>query len=134
MEMVEPNQVQTPEEAYAELQTLAPVARDLLKEYLKLDKQVREIKAKIKSLMQIAATDEFNEDGVRVWLTHIDKSYLHKESVLRFLKDNKLDDLIITTESFDDASILMAAHQGRINAADLAPFKVEKEEIRLNIK
>lgn len=132
--VVEPNQIQTPEEAYAQLQLLAPIARDTLKEYLKLDKQVKEYKARIKELMQIAATDEFNEGGVKIWLTHIDKSYLHKESVIRFLKDNNLTDLIVTTEDFDDASIIMAAQHGRINAADLAPFKVEKEEIRLNIK
>lgn len=132
--MAEPNQIQTPQEAYEELKKLAPVARDTLKEYLRLDKEVKEMKAKIKELMKIAATDEYDEDGVHVWLTRIDKSYLHKESVLRFLKDNNLGDLIVTTESFDDASIIMAAHQGRINPADLAPFKIDKEEIRLNIK
>lgn len=131
---MEVNQIETPEQAYAELQRLAPIARDALKEYLKLDKQVKEYKAQIKELMKIAATDEFNEDGVRVWLTHIDKSYLHKESVIRYLKENNLNDLIITTEDFDDASIVMAAQHGRFNVADLAPFKVEKEEIRLNIK
>lgn len=125
---------QSPEAAYAELQRIAQESRDLLREYLNLDKQIKERKAQIKNLMQDAAIDTFEEDGVKIWLTRIDKSYLHKESTLRYLKDKGLDDLVVVTESFDDASILMAAHQGRINLADLAQFKVDKEEVRLNIK
>lgn len=128
------NVKQSPEAAYIELQQLAQESRDLLKEYLKLDKQVKERKAKIKNLMEDAAIDTFEDGGVKIWLTRVDKSYLHKESTLRYLKDKGLNDLVVVTESFDDASILMAAHRGRINLADLAQFKIDKEEVRLNIR
>ena len=103
--------------------------------YNELNKSLKANKDKVKQLLKTLELSEYvSKNGVKMSITDIDKSFLNKQQTLEFLHNNKLDKFIHTQEYFDEAELTMAICNGEINPLDLSKFKVEKHEIRLNIK
>lgn len=103
--------------------------------YKTLGKQLTENKDTIRTLLSKLKYDDYTSpNGTRVTTSTIDKSYLDEELVLNYLREHGLEKFIKTKEFFDQTEIAMAIANNEIAAEDLAPFRVEKVEVRLNIK
>jgi len=96
----------------------------------KLDLQ----KERFKELADILGVNEYHDEFVKVTITEIDKSFLREDETLDYLRKNNLTEYIHTKEFFDYAELEMAAVQKKIKPQDLAQFKEEKSERRINIK
>lgn len=108
---------------------------ELNETYKNMGKQITENKDIIKNLLSELNMNDFTSpSGVHVTTTTIDKSFLDEQLVLTYLKEHGFENYIKTKEFFDQTEIAMAVANNEIPAADLAPFRVEKTEIRLNIK
>lgn len=99
-----------------------------------LDKAIKTNKDKIKALCQELNLSEFSTDAGRITISEVDKSYLDEYQTLEYLKKNNLTDYIKTKEYFDEAELMMAISNGKLNAPDLNEFIIDKKEIRVNIK
>jgi phage host-nuclease inhibitor protein Gam len=102
--------------------------------YKALDKQMTENKSIIKTLCLDLKLDTYEFSGKKVSITHVDKSFLDIGPTIEYLKKNGLERFIKTKEYFDEAELAMAIVNNEIKAEELAPFTVQKEEVRLNIK
>lgn len=108
---------------------------ELNETYKSMGKQITENKDIIKELLtELNMNDFTSPSGVHVTTTTIDKSFLDEQLVLTYLKEHGFEKYIKTKEFFDQTEIAMAVANNEIPAADLAPFRVEKTEVRLNIK
>ena len=103
--------------------------------YRTLGKQLTENKDTIKALLSKFKYDDYTSpNGTRVTTSTVDKSYLDEQLVLNYLREHGFDKYIKTKEFFDQTEIAMAIANNEIAVEDLAPFRVEKTEVRLNIK
>lgn len=102
--------------------------------YDALDKTYKENKDTIKTLCTELGLEKYNKNGIKISLSHVDKSYLEEGPVLEYLKKNNLSKSIKTKEYFDEAEIAMAIANNELNAAELSPFIVKKEQINIYIK
>ena len=132
--MADTNQNLTPLEAYAKLKELVVELKTTNNQANELSKKANALKTTAKALMNDIGTDTFEENGVTLSLSKIDKSFLDETKTLEFLKSTGNEELVHTREYFDTTEILGKVQRGEINAEDLIPLKVDKFEIRLNIK
>lgn len=103
-------------------------------EYKKLEKIVSEQKAKVKELFQKSGKTLYEDSDCKISQTSIDKSYLDEYRTINYLKEKGLTQYVHTKEFFDETELLMATSNNEIPLKDLAEFKVEKTETRINIR
>ena len=100
-----------------------------------LSKEVEATKSEIKIILNTLNLTEFIGDtGTTLSLSEIDKTTLNEEFTIKYLKDKGLNQFVHTKEYFDETELAMAVARGEVNPVDLAPFRIEKKEIRLIIK
>ena len=104
------------------------------KSYKDLDKAINIQKNIIKSLYEELEITEVETDNGKITISEIDKSYLDEFQTIEYLKANNLTEFIKTREYFDNAEIMMAISNGKINAAELNKFIIPKKEVRVNVK
>lgn len=117
------------------LETAISKIAEIEPDYKQLEKQIKSEKETVKSLCIDLKYDSYESKcGKKISITHVDKSFLDEFKTLEWLRNNGLEKYIKTKEYFDEAELAMAIVNQEIKAEDLAPFTVQKEELRLNIK
>ena len=126
------NEIVTKQERLEEVVT---ACAELYKKNNDLTKRVKAYKDEIKQLFSDLNILEYTAtDGSKVSMSVVDKTTIDQEQLINYLKDKGLNQFIHTKEYVDENEIAYAVAQDTINAADLAPMRIEKTEYRLNIK
>ena len=102
-------------------------------ELKKLESEVDEYKQNIKTALSKLGITEFKTATTKLTRVVVDKSFLDPEPTLKFLKDNGLQEYVKTKEYFDDAELVYAIQNDKLDAAKLAPFMVKKEMEQLRV-
>ena len=108
------------------------------KNYKKL---VSDGSAEIKEILQSIKMDSIEVGEYKVFVTHIDKSYMDTDKLLAFVKERfpqELQERVVKTREYIDEDVLESImYKNEISddiKADMAKCMVEKEELRLNVK
>ena len=117
------------------LEEVVTACCELYKKNNELTKRVKAYKDEIKKLFEDLHILEYtSSDGSKVTMSVIDKTSIDTEQLINYLKEKGLAQFIHTKEYVDENEIAYAVAQDTIDAADLAPMRIEKTEYRLNIK
>ena len=100
-----------------------------------LTDEVKAGREEIKNILQAANETKYvGQNGISVSILDVDKTTFNQELVIKYLREKRLDKYIHTKEYFDESEIAMAMARKEIDAADFAPFTIEKHELRVLIK
>ena len=124
----------TRQQLYTKLKNIAKDYRESKKQENALISENKKKSNEIKSILEELELDNFQDEDLKVSITVIDKSYLDETPLLKYLKDNNLEKYIRTKEYFEPDDLIIASNNGELNLEDIAKFKIEKTEKRLNVK
>lgn len=120
-------------ELYSRLNILCDELKVKNLNYNSLGKEVSGLKNELKDIFDKLNIDKYEGDNFKISVTKIDKSGLDEIRTIDYLKNNGLEKYIKVKEYIDPNELIIASQKGELKLEDLAPFRVEKIEKRVNI-